>query len=355
MAAAVCKCLQDGTDGSGPVSTAITSTLVNLSSRNYTRQRGRVHTVAAALALSYAAISAVAPAQAAPAYQPAAPVEATFHAAGPHPVAKRAGADCCSSTGEVYDIWYPADLGADQTRHPIITWGNGTLAHPREYDYLLSHLASWGFVVIAADLTNTGTGAQMLDGVAYLTQLNSDPASEFYGKLDTGAVGAMGHSQGGLGTLNAAARSNGLVKTAVTLEMPSQGLCASLPPLIPGQNICDIPTQQISGSVLLVSGTADPVPYSGATGGMQGVYDALPASIPKARAAVINAGHNDVQGQPGCSNLGCNDGVDSYLGYLTAWFMDQLRGDAQAHSVFVSGTGEFQHNPHWTEQQSNIE
>ncbi|MEV6073301.1 hypothetical protein AB0L82_42720 [Nocardia sp. NPDC052001] len=321
----------------------------------YTRQRGRVHTVAAVIALSFAAISSVTPAQAAP-YQPAGTIETTYHAAGPHPVTTRAGTDCCSSTGDVFDIWYPADLGASATRAPIIAWGNGTLAHPREYDYLLRHLASWGFVVIAPDLTNTGTGAQMLDGVSYLTQQNSDPGSEFYRKLDTGAVGAMGHSQGGLGTLNAAARSNGLIKTAVTIEMPSQSLCASLPPLIPGQNVCDIPTTVISGSVLLISGTADPVPTTGTTGGaMQGVYDALPASISKARASLINASHNDIQGQPGCTNLGCNDGVEGYLGYLTAWFMDRLRGDSQAHRVFVSGTGEFLHNPHWTDQQSNID
>ncbi|MGF6882823.1 pimeloyl-ACP methyl ester carboxylesterase [Nocardia sp. GAS34] len=319
-----------------------------------TRQRGRVHAVAAAIALSCAAISAVAPAQAAPAYQPAGPVEATYHAAGPHPVARRAGTDCCSSTGDAYDIWYPADLGASGTRRPIITWGDGTMAHPREYDFLLAHLASWGFVVIAPDLTSTGTGAQMLDGVSYLTRQNSDPASVFYRKLDTGAIGAMGHSQGGLGTLNAAAHSNDLVKTAVTIEMPSQSLCSSLPPLIPGKNVCDIPTKLISSSVLLISGTADPIPSSGTSGGMQGVYDALPASIPKARAALINASHNDIQGQPGCTNLGCNDGVDGYLGYLTAWFLDQLRGDTRAHSIFVSGTGEFQHNAHWTDQQSNI-
>ncbi|WP_405485045.1 hypothetical protein [Nocardia sp. NBC_00511] len=318
------------------------------------RQRGRVRTVAAAIALSYAAISAGTPAQATPDYQPAGPVEAIYHAAGPHPVTKRAGTDCCSSTGEAYDIWYPADLGASGTRHPIIAWGDGTLAHPREYDFLLAHLASWGFVVIAPDLTSTGTGAQLLDGVGYLTQQNSDPDSEFYRKLDTGEIGAMGHSQGGLGALNAAAHSNGLVKTTVTIEMPSQGLCSSLPPLIPGQHVCDIPTGLITSSVLLVSGTADPVPTAGSTDGMRGVYDTLPASIPKARAALINASHNDIQGQPGCTNLGCNDGVDGYLGYLTAWLLDRLCGDSQAHSVFVSGTGEFEHNAHWTDQQSNI-
>lgn len=320
------------------------------------RQRGRVHAVATAIALSYAAFSAVTPARAAPDFQPGGPLETTYHSTGAHPVTKRSGTDCCASTGESYDIWYPADLGTSGPRYPIITWGDGTAAHPQEYDYLLRHLASWGFVVIAPDLTSTGSGAQMLDAVAYLTRLNDDPDSEFYRRLDTDAVGAMGHSQGGLGALNATGRSNGLIKTAITLEMPSQALCSSLPPLVPGQNVCDIPTGLISSPVLLVTGTAAPISSVGTTGGAnQVVYDALPAATPKFRAELINASHNDIQGQPGCTTYACNDGVDGYLGYLTAWFMDRLRGDAQAHRVFVSGTGELLHNAHWTGQQTNID
>ncbi|MRH90747.1 hypothetical protein GFY24_25465 [Nocardia sp. SYP-A9097] len=295
-------------------------------------------------------MSAAIPAQAAPGLQPAGAIEATYFQAGPHSVEKRAGTDCCSSTGESFDIWYPADLGANGAKASIITWGDGTLAHPREYDYLLAHLASWGFVVIAPDLTSTGTGDQMLDGVNYLIQQNADPESVFHGKLDTKSVGAMGHSQGGLGTLNAMATSNGLVKTGVTLETPSLSLCTSLPALIPGKDVCHIPLADISsGSVLVIGGTADPVTTSGPSR-----YDDLPAGLPKARASLINASHNDIQGQPGCTNLGCNDGVNGYLGYVTAWMMDQLRGDSQAHGAFVSGTGELMHNNHWADTASNI-
>ncbi|QLY32698.1 hypothetical protein H0264_10980 [Nocardia huaxiensis] len=329
---------------------------MNHSSRKLARQRGRVHAITAAIAVAFAALAAVTPVQAAPDFQPGGPIEATYHATGTHPVTKRSGIDCCTSTGESYDIWYPADLGTSGQRHPIIAWGDGTAAHPREYDYLLRHLASWGFVVIAPDLTSTGSGAQMLDALAYLTRQNDDPAGEFYRKLDTETLGAMGHSQGGLGTLNATARSNGLIKTAVTLEMPSPALCSSLPALVPGQNVCDIPAGQISSPVLLITGTAAPISSVGTTGGAnQVIYDALPASTPKFRAELIDASHNDIQGQPGCTTFGCNHGVDGYLGYLTAWFMDRLRGDAQAHRVFVSETGELLHNAHWTGQQTNID
>ncbi|MET7769387.1 hypothetical protein [Nocardia sp. NPDC005366] len=325
------------------------------------RRRNSARVTLTSVALLVAASTAVTAAAAAPSYQPAAPVEAAYYAPGPWAVAERTGVDCCTSTGEGYDIWYPADLGAGGVVHPVITWGNGTAAHPRHYAYLLSHLASWGFVVIAADRTDTGTGIQMLDAERYLARQNSDPNSVFGGKIDTGSVGAMGHSQGGLGAFNALARGGGAVGTAVTLEMPLSAVCPSLPS-VDGHSACIDPAAVTSGSVLLVNGSADGV--SPATQslspdliGMQSTrayYDALPADLPKARATLVGAQHNDIQGQPECTNYSCTEGVDRYLGYLTAWFMDRLRGDSTARQAFLAETGELLRNPHWSEQASTI-
>lgn len=313
------------------------------------------------LALIVAAATGMTPAAATPSYQPAGQFEATYYAPGPWAVAERTGVDCCTSTGDSYDIWYPADLGAGGVVHPVITWGNGTMAHPREYAYLLAHLASWGFVVIAADRTDTGTGIQMLDAVRYLARQNSDPNSIFRGKIDTGRAGATGHSQGGLGAINALARGGDAVSTAVTLEMPLSAACASLP-TVDGQSACIDPPAVTSGSVLLVNGSADGIspatqqlpPELIGLQSMQAYYDALPAGIPKARAAVVGAQHNDIQGQPDCTNFSCTEGVYRYLGYLTAWFMDRLRGDPDARAAFLAATGELLHNPHWSDQASTI-
>ncbi|MFI6225221.1 hypothetical protein ACIBEH_32065 [Nocardia salmonicida] len=326
---------------------------------NRTVRRAQRGARIALTAVALTAVVSAAPATAAPSYQPAAPLEATYYAPGPWAVAERSGADCCTSTGETYDIWYPADLGAGV--HPVITWGNGTLAHPREYAYLLSHLASWGFIVIAADRTDTGTGVQMLDAVRYLAEQNNDPSSVFHGKVDIDAVGAAGHSQGGLGALNALARGSGLVDTAVTLEMPLAAVCSSLP-TVDGQSACVDTSAITSGSVLLVNGSADGISPGTQTlpaevigqQSMQAYYDALPAQVPKARAALLGAQHNDIQGQPGCTNYSCTEGVHRYLGYLAAWFSGRLRGDPAARGAFLAGTGEFLHNPHWSEQASTI-
>ncbi|WP_107656423.1 poly(ethylene terephthalate) hydrolase family protein [Nocardia suismassiliense] len=313
----------------------------------------------ASIALLACVSIAAPPVAAAPSYQPAAQLEAAYYPPGPWAVAERTGLDCCTATGDSYDIWYPADLGAGGVAHPIITWGNGTSAHPREYAYLLAHLASWGFVVIAADRTDTGTGGQMLDAVEYLTRQHSNPDSIFAGKLDTRSAGAMGHSQGGLGAFNALAR--GGVSTAVTLEMPLSAACTTLP-LVDGRSACIDPAAVTTGSVLLLNGSADGIspatqPLPPALIGMQSMqayYDALPAGLPKARAALVGAQHNDIQGQPDCTNYSCTEGVYRYLGYLTAWFMDRLRGDQAARQAFLADTGELLHNPHWSDQASTI-
>jgi len=303
-----------------------------------------VHVAAVMLALSGLTLMSAPQVHAAPT------VDATYHQQGPLKVSKRMGSDCCSSTGDRYDIWYPSNLGANGGHHPIITWGDGTFAHPYQYDYLLSHLASWGFVVIAPDQTNTGTGAQMVDAAKYLVRQNSDRKSIFYGRLDTHSIGAIGHSQGAMGSLNALANSHGLIKTAVTVEMPSPGICQGLGVAVPGLS-CKVPTRIPSGSVLLIGGSSDPVTDQPT---VHAYYDSLPPSIAKARAMLVGATHNDIQGQPGCTNFPCTAGVDGYLGYLTAWFMDQLSGNARAHTAFVARTGELAHNPQWTDQASNI-
>jgi hypothetical protein len=48
-------------------------------------------------------------------------------------------------------------------------------------------------------------------------------------------------------------------------------------------------------------------------------------------------------------------GVYGYLGYITAWLMDQLQANASAHAAFVHGSGEMFHQPrNWEYVDSNI-
>ena len=287
---------------------------------------------------------------------PTGPIELKYYAPGPWAVAVQTGGACCDSSGNKFDLYYPANLGAGGFLHPILTWGNGSLATPIQYDYFLRHMASWGFAVIATEDQETGVGQTILDGAKFMVHANGDSASPFFHKLNVSQIGAFGHSQGAGGAGNALLKSAGLIKTVIPIELPARVWCTL------GSNCFD-PAHLSSGSVFFIDGSADfisPPTQSPQTPGEQSVeafYNATPNSIPKVKGTLLGPSHNDVQGQPDCSHaaIPCSNGVYGYLGYPTAWLMYQLQGDALAHGAFVNGTGEmFSETKNWEFVASNL-
>ncbi len=303
--------------------------------------------------LSALTLAAAGTAHAGEPYRPTGAIEAEFSQRGPWAVTAQTHFGCCDTTGAAYDIWYPTDLGAHGVRHPIVTWGIGTNSEPHRYAYLLEHLASWGFVVIATENRNTGSGVDIAGAARYLVDAAADPASPFHDRLDTGAIGAMGHSQGGSGALNAMADSEGLIDTAVPIELPAQAFCS-------GASCADTARLR-SGSVLFVNGADDALisPSNQPPWQPQGLqsnrayYDATPPPVTKAWGTLVRANHNDPQGAPDCAHASapCSTGVYGYLGYPTAWLVAQLWGCDHARRAFEPGSGEFYRpNPNWANQ-----
>lgn len=296
---------------------------------------------------------------------PTLPIEQKYYAAGPWAVTATKAFGCCDSSGNKFDVWYPTQLGKNGFRHPIITWGNGTDAVPSQYSYLLSHLASWGFVVVASENEQTGTGQVILDAARWMVAQNDQASSIFFHVLSTTQVGAIGHSQGASGAVNAQLKSGGLITTAVPIEIPLQLGCL----LDPAK--CTDTRKLTGGSIFLVNGSADGVispslpivPWQGTLQSNDDYYQAAPASVAKAWGTLNGPGHLDVQGQPACNRANpppqppewCVSGVYGYLGYPTAWMMDRLQNDGYAHQAFISGTGEmFRETANWSNQRSNI-
>lgn len=102
----------------------------------------------------------------------------------------------------LYTVFRPANMVTGE-KYPIITWGNGTCAQPGGYGALLHYVASQGFFVFAANSRYVAGGA-MISALDFAFSANQDPTSPYYQRLDTTKVGAMGHSQGGLATVDAA-------------------------------------------------------------------------------------------------------------------------------------------------------
>jgi hypothetical protein len=248
-------------------------------------------------------------------------IESIYKVPGAHAVSTASVTDVGGAV--IYHLYYPTHLGAGDLRHPIITWGNGTHALPSNYWGLLNHLASWGFVVVASTDLTTGTGAAILAAANYIVQQDSDPGSIFYQKLDTARVGAIGHSQGAGGVVNATNHSSGLIKTTVPIALPDQIWVST-------GDAFDV--QRLTVPVLFLGGANDIFIASPAT--LTGYYNQVPGAA--AVAVLKGAGHNTIQQTGG-----------GFLGYINAWMMYLLRNDNTARGAFVGAPPEINTNAAW--------
>lgn len=249
-------------------------------------------------------------------------IETQFKAPGTWAVSTANASDAAGS----YVLYYPTNVGAGGVDHPIITWGNGTGATPGQYSGLLTHLASWGFVVVAHTSGATGSGAEVLAGANYLVAQNSNSSSIFFGKLDVTKVGAAGHSQGASGATNATVLSGGLIKSTAAFNYPN-------PTWVSPEHVTN--WGAMTRPVLLMTGSNDWLISSAS--GQTGYYNQIPG--PAAKASLKGAGHNVIQGTGG-----------GFLGYVTAWFMYTLQGNTTARSAYVGSPPEINTNTNWQNQ-----
>jgi len=103
----------------------------------------------------------------------------------------------------LYTVYRPA-CPAEGEKFPVITWGNGTCGQAEGYGALLRYIASYGYIIFAANSRYTGSNGAMTKALDFAESANKDPKSIYYNRLDMTKVGAMGHSQGGMATVTAA-------------------------------------------------------------------------------------------------------------------------------------------------------
>lgn len=257
------------------------------------RSLSRRRVLAATTAMAAAALapqSAVA--FAAPSYRGAATTR-DYEKDGPHGAVKAAG-------DAAHTLYYPADLALSAAKHPVLIWGNGTGATVEQYEALFTHLASWGYLVAAANTGQSGSGQEMLDGAKYLIAENAREGSVFHDRVDSSAIAAAGHSQGGGGAI--AAGADPLVKTTI--------------PVMPGPFGSG---KALHGPAFYVSGQADII--------VPALYVrtrfAAAGQVPAVYGQLAGATHF-LQGQTRYRLIGA----------LTAWLQYHLAGDQAAKSVF---------------------
>lgn len=291
-------------------------------------------------------------------------IEEKYVSEGPFRPSHTISNSTCDRKGNVCDIWYPSNI-AEGSSYPVVLWANGTADKPIEpkvYDYLLSHFASWGFIVIATRDFKTGYGDTVLDSLSYLRGIANDRTNILYNRVGFDRVGVAGHSQGATGAINAMLKSKGQIRTTVAFQLPQQRWCSPADLCV----LTDDLRAASSGSIFFAGGTHDFIisPDTQWIGSdlnsLTAYYEATPENLHKAKGLVRRANHNDLLGKPDCksaeigSALTCTTGVSGYLGMSTAWLACKLRGTLEACAAFENELGEFFSLPGWSGQVSNM-
>lgn len=219
-----------------------------------------------------------------------------------------------------FTIFHPTTLAANGVKNPVIAWGNGTGTGPSSYSGLLGHLASYGFVVVAANTPSAGSGAEMSRGIDYIITENQRSGSRFFGKIDTTEIGVSGHSQGGIGAVNVAVND-----LRVSAALPLAGLNLS-------RKTIRIPIFAQAGSRdFIISPRLVRRIYTSAAG-------------PAVYGSLLGASHTAPVGRAPSAEL---------RHYVTAWFRLFLFDEtALRREFFVQGAG-INADPQWDAEFKN--
>jgi hypothetical protein len=228
-----------------------------------------------------------------------------------------------------FTLLFPATVKSGE-HLPLLTWGNGTFCSPTLYDELFDHIVSYGFVIVATNTSNAGTGEEMLKAVDWALGENDKADSPIHDLIDKDAIGAFGHSQGGEGSVNTGADPR--IKALAPL---------SAGPMGDGESKIKCPTFY----TLTANDVVTPDSYRAS-------YDATTApSVYGVTSGGDHMEYTDIADGLNTSGLMSNDAKMTRAA-ITAWFEWQLKGKQQIAPLFVGKDCGFCKDSNWMSFES---
>jgi predicted dienelactone hydrolase len=231
-----------------------------------------------------------------------------------------------------FTLFYP-EGGPAGERLPLLTWGNGTFCSPTFYEALIDHVVSYGFIVVAANTSNVGTGVEMLKAVDWALAQDKDSTSPIYRRVDAGHIGAFGHSQGGEGTVLVGADSR------IHAIAPLSGAPLS------GQEEASVKIQCPTFYVTTENDIATPASIETVYG-----YTLTPTVFGETDGGNHDE-YTDIDADPHISGLTSDDGL-RVRSAIAAWFDWQLKSKAELRSLFVGQRCGFCLDSNWKKFES---
>lgn len=224
-----------------------------------------------------------------------------------------------------YSIWYPSKISEEDKKYPVIIITNGTGATAEKHSDIYEHLASWGFIVIGNADSSAWTGNSTSTSLDYIIDLNDDKKSIFYNKINKEKIGVNGHSQGGVGAINAITdyENSKYFKSIFTASCAWIDLSETLGWDYDIEKI-NIPYFMVAGTRSIDANLITPLES------MEKVYNNLNNNRLTIMARRKNADHQDI--------------LEQSKGYMTAWFLYTLKDDKEAEKIFKGDNSELFRN-----------
>lgn len=237
-----------------------------------------------------------------------------------------------------FELYYPKDI-ASMDKLPVVVFVNGTGVKGSKYSALQKHLASWGFITIATEEEHAWNGFSAEMCIRYLETLNTyqedGKENAFYGKIDMDNIGITGHSQGGIGVINAVTdqKHSDVYKAAVILSSTETDIAKAF--------LWESDSSLIHANTLMLASTGQTDSKIAPLENIQKTYQDIPDDVIK-----VMARRND-----------CDHGEMLYYadGYVTAWFMWQLQEDMYAASAFTGDEPEIMRNSLYQDQLIDLD
>lgn len=199
-------------------------------------------------------------------------------------------------------VYYPTAMQDSNKSYPALVWANGTGCPPSLYDGLLKELAKGGYIVIANEETMAADGTAQRESINFILAQNNDENSIFYNKVKTEKIGAIGHSQGGRSSVNAAA-TDSRIDCVISLA---------------GSNYTS-EAEILSTPTLFIAGSSDLI---------------VDASMWIKPAYKVCTGPAVYASLKGAIHTRCCTNPTDYSGYAIKWFDAWLKNDSKALDTF---------------------
>ena len=263
------------------------------------------------------------------------PIEAKYMATGSHEVSTYE--EPVLQGFSKYTIDYPTELETTDKKYPVIVVCNGSGTPISKYLSVPEHFASWGFIVIGTEEEYDWSGFSAEMCIRHLQKLNdSESIGEnkniFYQKVDFDNVGIVGHSQGGVGVLNAitAQKHADIYKTAVSLSPTNKELAHNLE--------WDYDAALVDTPILLIAGAGGEDDWVITGEQLQSIYSDIDRN--KVMLRRKDTPHNET--------------LYAANGYVTAWFIWHLQDDDEAAKAFAGDNAEIYMNGLYQDQHANL-